>query len=190
MRLRNTSLPRTRSPLVSCWQECGRRGIRVVWQLLLAPELSCSAPARLGGEAIPVAAKARTVTRTHTPVPPVCFQRTGEENRIRREHFSFSGSGLGSEPPPPVVDSPKWLLRGLRRPLNISPEAGRCATAVLGVAGLTQTRSAPSLCGLHFPDRPGLSLNLRPQGSGLPHPVTVGRLLLETYSVRSLFWEF
>lgn len=94
MRLRNTSLPRTRSPLVSCWQECGRRGIRVVWQLLLAPELSCSAPARLGGEAIPVAAKARTVTRTHTPVPPYVFRGLGRKIEFVGNIFLSQAPGL------------------------------------------------------------------------------------------------
>lgn len=101
-----TTLPRMRSPFVSCWKECGRRGIRVVWQMLLAPELSCSAPARLEGEAAPPSTvKACTVTRTH-PCLPVRFQRAGEENRVCNEHFPFTVSGLGSGPPSPVVDSP------------------------------------------------------------------------------------
>lgn len=62
-----------RSPFVSCWKECGRRGIRVVWQMLLAPELSCSAPARLEGEAAPPVYRQSMHGDTHTPLSACTF---------------------------------------------------------------------------------------------------------------------
>lgn len=108
--LAHDHLSRTRSPLVSCRQECGRWGIRVPGRLLLAPELIWSVPARLGGEAAPSAAEACTLTRVHTPVPLFVFRGLGRKFEFAMNIFPLQAPGS--------VPSPHLLPAGVDSPSN------------------------------------------------------------------------